>query len=145
MQKVFFSACLVGNKVRHDGSGLSVEGTILQEWINEGRVVPFCPEVSAGFPTPRPAAEIVGGNGDSVLSGNASVMEINGRDVSREFVEGAQLALSLCKQQNISIAILAESSPSCGSNTIYIVPKFFLNPTRLLPSEYQFSISVNFL
>lgn len=43
--------------VRYDGNDLSAEGTILQEWINEGRVGLFCPEVSAGLPTPRPAAE----------------------------------------------------------------------------------------
>jgi uncharacterized protein YbbK (DUF523 family) len=119
MQRVFVSACLVGKKVRYDGNDLSVGSIILKGWINEGRVVSFCPEVAVGLPTPRPAAEIVGGNGDSVLSGKAYVMEVSGRDASQEFIEGAQLALSLCLEHSIFVAILAESSPSCGSKTIY--------------------------
>ena len=36
-----------------------------------------------------------------------------------EFIAGAQLALAACKTNQINIAILAESSPSCGSKTIY--------------------------
>ncbi|MCP4745775.1 MAG: DUF523 domain-containing protein [Desulfobacteraceae bacterium] len=119
MQKILVSACLLGNKVRYNGADLFFESPILKTWIDQGRVVSFCPEVSAGLPVPRSAAEICGGNGGLVLSGKAKVIEKNGTDVSKEFINGAQLALKVCKQQNITVAILAESSPSCGSNTIY--------------------------
>lgn len=34
----------------------------------------ICPEVLGGLPTPRPSAEIIGGNGDDVLDGKAKVI-----------------------------------------------------------------------
>lgn len=119
MQKILISACLLGNKVRYNGTDLVIENEIIQKWINEGRVVSFCPEVSGGLSTPRPPAEITGGNGDAVLSNKAKVITKGGRDVTKEFINGAQKALNLCKKENITIAILTESSPSCGSSTIY--------------------------
>jgi uncharacterized protein YbbK (DUF523 family) len=39
--------------------------------------------------------------------------------VTQEFQLGAKQALRLCQQYNIRFALLKESSPSCGRNTIY--------------------------
>lgn len=119
MHKVLVSSCLLGNKVRYDGRDLLEQNQILADWAEEGRIVAICPEVSAGLPVPRPPAEIQGGDGATVLSGIALVVESSGRDVSRQFVDGAKNALQLCKKHNIQVAILTESSPSCGSSTIY--------------------------
>ncbi|TWI61245.1 uncharacterized protein DUF523 [Desulfobotulus alkaliphilus] len=68
---------------------------------------------------PRKPAEIFEGSGSSVLDGEADVVEKGGSIVTDDFISGASVVLELCKKFNIEIAILAESSPSCGSSFIY--------------------------
>jgi len=70
--------------------------------------------VSGGLPIPRQSAEICNKSGDTI-----SVINTNGKDVTQEFNQGAQIALKLCLDKNIKMAILTESSPSCGSHNIY--------------------------
>lgn len=120
MEAILVSSCLLGNPVRYDGAGKRCDHALLQGWIAQGRVVPFCPEVAGGLPTPRPPAEIRGGSGGaSVLAGQSAVIEAGGNDVSAEFIDGARQALALAQRKHIRIAILKEGSPSCGSTYIY--------------------------
>jgi uncharacterized protein YbbK (DUF523 family) len=119
MRKVLVSACLLGRPVRYDGRALSVSDEILSEWLAQGRVVGVCPEVDAGMPIPRPAAEILRGDGVDVLSGSAQVMDNSGTLLTSYFLRGAQVALSLCLEHDVALAVLAQSSPSCGSSNIY--------------------------
>lgn len=118
MKKVLVSSCLLGNKVRYDGQSLLTENIILQNWIEEGRVIAICPEVSAGMSIPRAPAEIQGGDGYDVLDNMASVKQEDGTEVTEPFLCGANNALSLCKDNNIQVAVLTESSPSCGSSLV---------------------------
>ena len=117
--KLLISACLLGNPVRYDGRAKALHHTGLQCLQAEGRVVCFCPEVSAGLPVPRPAAEIVGGDGAAVIDGNARVLTGHGSDVSAYFIAGAERALALCRQHSIRAAVMTDGSPSCGSSRIY--------------------------
>ncbi len=117
--KVLVSACLVGLPVRYDGRAKPVDATILERWREEGRMVHFCPEVAAGFPTPRPPAEIRGGGGAKVLLGEAVVVDRAEADVSAMFVDGARQALALAQANGIRVALLTDGSPSCGSGFIY--------------------------
>lgn len=117
--KLLISACLLGNRVRYDGQDLRVANERLHQWEKEGRCLAFCPEVAAGLPIPRPPAEIVGGDGEVVLASGAEVIDNTGKRLTAEFVRGARRALSLCQEHDITIAILAEFSPSCGSRMIY--------------------------
>ncbi|MEH6567715.1 MAG: DUF523 domain-containing protein [Halioglobus sp.] len=119
MNKILVSACLLGKRVRYDGRALTVTEHILKEWIRSGRVVSICPEVDAGMPIPRPAAEISGGDGYAVLAQKGRVITSTGADVTDYFRSGAQQALALCKEHHIKIAVLSEASPSCGSSVIY--------------------------
>ena len=119
MKKVLISACLLGNKVRYDGQSLFTASSVLKQWIEEGRVISICPEVSSGMSIPRAPAEIEGGDGYDVLSGKISVIENNGNIVTDNFLRGANNALALCKAHGINVAVLAEFSPSCGSSSIY--------------------------
>lgn len=118
MQKILVSRCLLGHRVRYDG-GASGPFDQLQQWIAEGRVVPLCPEVAGGLPTPRAAAEIPGGQGAEVLDGSARVITTEGEDVSAEFLSGARQALALVQQHGIRIAVLKANSPSCGNLLTY--------------------------
>ena len=113
------SACLLGEKVRYNGAAAAADSAILAQWMKEGRVVPFCPEVAGGLGVPRPAAEIRGAGGEAVVQGRASVITAGGSDVTANFLRGAELALAAARSQNARLAILKDGSPSCGSGSIY--------------------------
>lgn len=118
MEKILVSRCLLGHRVRYDG-GASGPFDLLEQWIEEGRVVPLCPEVAGGLPTPRAAAEISGGQGGEVLDGTAAVITTDGEDVSAQFLEGARQALELVQKHGIRVAVLKANSPSCGNLLTY--------------------------
>ncbi|MGP4023778.1 DUF523 domain-containing protein [Actinomadura sp. 3N407] len=119
MERILVSSCLVGRPVRYDGAARPVAGGLFERWRTEGRLVPFCPEVSGGLAVPRPPAEIVGGDGHAVLDGTAKVRTDSGEDVTAEFLRGAELALAAARRSGARIALLKEGSPSCGSHRIY--------------------------
>lgn len=119
INKVLVSACLLGQKIRYNGSSLALKSQILDRWLCEGRIIPSCPERDGGMGTPRAPAEIKGTEGFDVFEGLSCVVDINGVDVTDYFVRGARTALKLCRAYDIKIAVLAEGSPSCGSNLIY--------------------------
>ena len=114
---IVISACLGGIACRYDGNDnlVSKIGDLLQQ----EETLLICPEVLGGLPTPRPSAEIIGGNGDDVLDGKAKVMTKDGEDVTEAFVNGAYKALEQMKDLRPEYIILKERSPSCGSSTIY--------------------------
>ena len=107
MEKILISACLVGDKVRYDGK--SQYHPLVKELLQKYELVPFCPEVEGGLTTPRVPSEISKGK----------VLNKEGRDVTRQFQTGAELALNICKYLQIKIAILKDGSPSCGSSEIH--------------------------
>lgn len=119
MDKILVSACLLGDRVRYDAADNSLHSGRLQQWQEEGRLIPICPEVSGGLPVPRPPAEIQSGSGDDVMSGHARILNINGQDVSHAFVLGAERALAVAQAHDCRYAILAARSPSCGIDEIY--------------------------
>lgn len=118
LPKVLVSACLLGQAVRYDGRD-SGHPDLLQRWQAEGRVVPLCPEVAGGLPTPRPPAEIPGGQGAAVLDGQAQVVTVTGLDISEAFLAGARQALALVREHGIRVAVLKAGSPSCGNRLTY--------------------------
>ncbi|MDQ7915039.1 DUF523 domain-containing protein [Pseudomonas sp. 102515] len=114
MEKILVSRCLLGHRVRYDG-GAHGPFDLLAIWQAQGRIVPLCPEVAGGLPTPRPPAEIPGGQGGAVLDGRLPVMTDTGEDVTRAFVAGADAALELIARHGIRLAVLKARSPSCGN------------------------------
>ncbi|MBU0808656.1 MAG: DUF523 domain-containing protein [Gammaproteobacteria bacterium] len=118
MQKILVSRCLLGQRVRYDG-GAHGPFSLLERWQAQGRVVPLCPEVAGGLPTPRAPAEIAGGQGAQVLDGRIPVLTVEGDDVSAAFIAGAEQALALVAQHGIHIALLKARSPSCGNRENY--------------------------
>ena len=92
-QRYFISACLLGQKVRYDGKDCLVSQLV--EALLDKNYVSLCPEVSAGLPTPRPAAEIRHGSGADVLLGHAQVFSSDSHQLSDVFIQGAYKALAL--------------------------------------------------
>jgi uncharacterized protein YbbK (DUF523 family) len=120
MEKVLVSACLLGARVRYHGGDARSEHPVLRRWQEEGRLVAVCPERDGGLPTPRPPAEIVGGEGGrGVLKTLALVRTREGNDVTAAFVHGAEEALAAARAQHIRVAVLKDGSPSCGTTFTY--------------------------
>lgn len=119
MEMILISACLLGRPVRYDGTDKAASHVLLRQWQSEGRLIAMCPEVDAGLPTPRPAAEINGGDGYDVLEDRAKIVDKTGTDVTGPYRRGAELALNLAKSNKCRHAILTDGSPSCGSSFIY--------------------------
>ena len=117
VKKVLISACLLGVKCRHNGRDSKSE-EVMERFEGE-ELVPVCPEQLGGLSTPRPSAEIVGGDGADVLDGSASVITVEGEDKTREFLDGAHQTLEIAKSHNATHAVLKSKSPSCGCGQIY--------------------------
>jgi len=117
--KILISACLLGEKVRYNGTDLFINHPLLKQWKNQDRLIPICPEVAAGMSTPRAPSEIVAGNGQTVLLNQAKVIDTTNKDVTQAFILGAKKALQRAKDNQCIAAILTERSPSCGSQQIY--------------------------
>lgn len=113
MLKVLVSACLLGAPVRYDGRDKKSAHPVLARWIEEGRVVPACPEMLGGLPAPRPPAEIV------PASAPRRVVTSVGVDVTIAFERGALVTSDLAETHEVRMAILKEGSPSCGTSFVY--------------------------
>lgn len=101
------SACLLGVKCKYNqGSNDSDE---IVDLLKQYHLIPICPEIMGGLPTPRLPAEVCA---DRVITKD-------GRDVTEQFRQGAREALKLAKLYNCRFAVLKEKSPSCGSGKIY--------------------------
>ena len=119
MAKVLVSACLLGRACRYHGGDAKEEA--LESTLDEGgaEIVPFCPEEAGGLGTPRPPAQIHGGDGEAVLDGKARVVTEDGRDVTEAFLAGARAALEAARGEGCSTAYLKERSPSCGCALVH--------------------------
>lgn len=103
------SACLLGEACKYSGDS-NYNQTVI-DYLSERQavVIPVCPEVLGGLPTPRTPSEIRDGR----------VITKDGRDVTEEFQAGAKAALRAAREHQCCIAVLKERSPSCGSRYIY--------------------------
>ncbi len=117
MAKFIVSACLAGVNCRHDG-GNKLTPAIAQ-LVAEGRAIPVCPEQLGGLPTPRDEANLTGGDGNAVLDGTAQLVTEDGKDVTPNFVRGAQETLNVARLCGATCAILKERSPSCGCRNVW--------------------------
>jgi len=115
---ILVSSCLLGLYAKYDGT-MTNRMQLVTKYSYLGQYVPVCPEQQGGLATPRLPAEVRGGTGAEVLLGLKKVVNIQGEDVSAEFLVGAQQALELCRLLPITAAILKERSPSCGKYHIF--------------------------
>lgn len=106
-EKLLVSACLLGENCKYSGgNNYSPAVAALGERYE---LIPVCPEVLGGLPTPRVPSERTG----------EQVMGRDGTDVTAAFRLGAERALETALAQGITRAVLKERSPSCGSGQIY--------------------------
>lgn len=106
------SACLVGLCTRYDGKTKPDPDCIT--FLEKSTWIPVCPEQLGGLSTPRPAADIIDGDGRDVLQGRARVCTKDGADVTTSFTKGARQVLKIALLQDISGVCLKARSPSCA-------------------------------
>lgn len=109
MKTLLISACLLGTPCRYDGKSKPMDAALLAALNERYTLIPICPEQLGGLPTPRMPSE---------RAGKRVIME-NGADVTAEYRRGAEEALHLAQQHGVTMVLLKERSPSCGSGTIY--------------------------
>jgi uncharacterized protein YbbK (DUF523 family) len=131
---VLVSACLVGLCTRYDGK--IVDNPACREQLADVVWIPFCPEQLGGLPTPREAADIVGGDGEDVVAGRAKVLGKSGTDYSEAFIRGARQVLQIARSQQVSGVLLKARSPSCGISGTIGVTAALLRQTGLPLSEF---------
>lgn len=106
MDSVLISACLLGAACRYDGECREYDLKNLKE---KARLIPICPEIYGGLPTPRVPSEITGDR----------VINRDGVDVTAQYEKGAREALQLAKLFDAKYAVLKAKSPSCGKSMVY--------------------------
>ncbi len=107
MAKILVSACLLGLPVRYDGQSKVVEKIV--ELAKDNVLIPVCPEQLGGLSTPRIKSEIK----------DNQVIRYDGKDVSDNYLRGANITLDIAKLNEVDYCILKSKSPSCGKGLIY--------------------------
>ena len=105
--KIMVSACLAGENCKYNGGHNRNEKVTALFSGNE--IIPVCPEVLGGLPTPRLPSEIV----------NGVVMNSAGVSVDTEFRIGAERTLEIAEREQPDLIILQPRSPSCGVRQRY--------------------------
>ena len=105
---VLVSACLLGVSCNHVAEGKPVPAVAALAATR--RVIPVCPEVAGGLPTPRPAAE---------LGADGRVRTASGEDVTAFYQRGAAHTVAVAQAAGVERAVLKARSPSCGCHEIY--------------------------
>lgn len=114
MTKIIVSACLAGVNCNYRGNNnLSFE---LLKLADRFILLPLCPEQLGGLPTPRPRSEITRSRD---WRARKLVLDEYGKDVTANFIAGAEEVLKLAKLLGVSAAILKSDSPSCGCRGVY--------------------------
>ena len=106
---ILVSACLLGACCKYSGGNNRCSALLDALRAGGHTVVPVCPEIYGGLPTPRPPAER---QGDRVVTQA-------GTDVTAQYRKGAEEALAMAELNGCRAAILKANSPSCGCGTIY--------------------------
>ncbi|HMD37587.1 MAG TPA: DUF523 domain-containing protein [Vicinamibacterales bacterium] len=109
--RVGISSCLLGERVRYDG------GHKRNDWLVDvvGRQVEWvrvCPEVEAGFGTPREPVDLV-----RLADGSTAMIEkYSRRDVADRLFEWARRRVEELARADLSGYVLKAGSPSCGTS-----------------------------
>jgi uncharacterized protein YbbK (DUF523 family) len=98
---------LLGENCKYSGGNNKCEKAIeLGKYFD---LIPVCPEFFGELPIPREPSEIKDGK----------VFTKSGKDVTANFVDGANKTLYVAREGNCPVAILKENSPSCGFGKVY--------------------------
>jgi len=104
---VLVSLCWTGAICRYHGRA-TPKPSLIAKLSRRYTLIFVCPEMLGGLPVPRPAAPLrrrIGGR----------LTDIKGRDVTDEYILGAQKALETARQNGCHKAYLVKGSPACDA------------------------------
>lgn len=104
---ILVSRCLAGEPCRYDGQCKGIPEII--KLVEEGKAVTACPEVLGGLGVPRDPAERQG----------ERVITCRGKDVTENYVRGAETSLMIFRKHCCTMAVLKSRSPACGKGEIH--------------------------
>ena len=112
--RVGISRCLLGDQVRFDG-GHKRDLFLVETFGAFVEWVPVCPEVEAGFGTPRPAMRLVD------RDGRLRLLTIDGRvDLTATMDRYARERVAQLDAEALSGYVLKKNSPSCGLERVKV-------------------------
>lgn len=111
------SACLLGRRCRYNGEDKRHPGVV--RFLRRKNYLAICPEMLAGWASPRLPVEFHGGGAAAVAEGKATVRDSRGRDRTASLTRGIKRALRQAAAQGTGEAILKEKSPSCGVKRVF--------------------------
>lgn len=112
--RIGISACLLGQEVRHDG-GHKRDPFLTDVLGRFVEFVPVCPEVEAGFGTPREAMHL-----SSIKGGIRLITIKTARDVTPPMERLIGRRVPALEAEELSGYILKKNSPSCGLERVKI-------------------------
>ena len=112
--RVGISACLLGQEVRYDG-GHKRDLFLTDEFGRFVEWVPVCPEVEAGFGTPREAMHLRRANDELRL-----VTVKTARDLTTSMQQFIRRRMSALDAEQLSGYVLKKNSPSCGLERVKV-------------------------
>lgn len=105
--KIAVSACLLGHNCKYNGGNNRSQKVL--RFVEGHEVIPVCPEVTGGLPTPRIPVELR----------NGRAINANGEDVTDFFQAGTEKTMTRLAGEHIDLAVLQPRSPSCGCKQVY--------------------------
>ncbi|MCV2403671.1 DUF523 and DUF1722 domain-containing protein [Marinomonas sp. C2222] len=111
--KIGLSACLAGFEVRYN-AGHKQSQLCLKTLSKHFSFKTFCPEVSAGFSTPRPTMRLIGNPDEPTLTYTKDSSE----DLTDQLKQGFQDELT--QLDDLDGYILMSKSPSCGLERVKV-------------------------
>jgi uncharacterized protein YbbK (DUF523 family) len=105
--KIMVSACLTGENCKYNGG--NNRNKKVEALYRGNEIIPVCPEVMGGLPTPRTPSEIVQGK----------AINKDGLSVDLEFRRGAENVLKIAEMEQPDLIIFQSRSPSCGVKQRY--------------------------
>ena len=113
--RVGVSACLLGERVRWD-AGHKRDAYLADVFGRHVEWVPVCPEVEAGFPTPRETMQLVRAKDLGIrLMTTRTEQDVTGRMIRFVKARVAELAGS-----DLSGYLLKKDSPTCGMERVKV-------------------------
>ena len=108
------SACLLGEEVRYDGGHKRAQ-VLIDAFGPSVEWVPVCPEVEAGFGTPREPMRL------SRVDGIVRLVTVTGgRDVTAPMEDVIRRRVPDLRRERLSGYILKSNSPSCGLEDVAV-------------------------
>jgi uncharacterized protein YbgA (DUF1722 family)/uncharacterized protein YbbK (DUF523 family) len=132
--RIGISACLLGEAVRYD-AGHKRDPFLVETFGPHVEWVPVCPEVEAGFGTPRDPMRLIRGTGTAAsaeatnpahagLHGSAPSLIVikTGVDVTDRLRKASATRVQTLAEADLSGYILKKDSPSCGMERVKVYP-----------------------